>query len=272
VVRLAKHKQHQTLFLAALVGGLVAFAALGASCSDGGSDDDRAGRDAVAVETPTTESVKTLGSFHYVATLRVAEKQHNTAKGVVEISTEGDFQQPDRHAFTYTTRVDDDSLRRSAVVIGDAAWMRRNDGDWRSVTIANGEFLDLVTTAFSSIKPDFLGGPAFEGALESVRRLPSTLDPVNGVAAHRYVVRAEGQPFFASLLANENIASSVENAEWELWLAEDGAWPVRIVARATLTDESALTEQFGLNAPTSWELRIDISRPNDPALVVAPPQ
>jgi hypothetical protein len=31
-------------------------------------------------------------------------------------------------------------------------------------------------------------------------------------------------------------------------------------------------DQLDLQAPIRWELRIEISRPNDPALVVAPPR
>ena len=249
---------------AALVGGLLLTCALFA-CGGGGSDKG-------ARSLPTAESVRSLESFHYVASLSINEKRPGLSGKHVSVSTEGDFQQPDRHAFTYTTTFGESAIARSAVLIGSEAWVRDGDAPWRSVAADDPDLVNLVSSAFTSIRPNFLGGPEFDQALGSIQRLPSTEDNVNGVVADHYVVGQEGQAFFRSFLSNEQFLQNVEDLSWELWLARDGSWPVRLLATATITGDNALGTALGLLPPTGWELRIDISRPNDPTLSVTAPQ
>jgi hypothetical protein len=213
-----------------------------------------------------------LDRFHYVASLTVREKRDGGGAGEVAVSTEGDFQSPDRHAFTYTIESGGGTISRSVVIIGQKAWLRLGDEPWREGNRDDPEVSDLVSVAFSALRPGFLGGPEFDRVRESVRRLPPTEESVNGVPANHYRVGSPGREFFESFLADEQLRQKAQDFRWELWLAKDGAWPVRLLASATITVDLALLNELGLQAPTVWELRIDISRPNDPMLSVVAPE
>jgi hypothetical protein len=249
---------------AAFAGGLLLFGA--AACG---------GRSA-ARPTPTVTAIAPqsalldLARFHYVAALTLRSGSGDSAKQVV-ISTEGDFQAPDRHAFTYRTELPGVTLTQSAVVIGDRVWLRSGDAAWQQTTPTGTQAQQLLATAFSPIRPDFLGGPDFRNARASVQRLPATLEFVNDVRSYHYQVGAEGEQYFRSFLASDQLVQAVQDLHWDIWLAEEGAWPVRLLASGTVTSDLQILKDLDLAPPTSWELRIDISRPNDPTLVVQAP-
>ncbi len=224
--------------------------------------------------TSTAEggSALPLERFHYVASLRLRDENSDAEASEIVVATEGDFQSPDRHAFTYTTRRGDDMIDQSVVIIGDKAWFRQGDAPWRETTIADPEIADLLAGAFSAVRPRFLGGSEFEKVRESVRRLPSMEESVNGVAANHYRVGSEGSEFFGALSANAQLLQNVRDLSWDLWLAEDGAWPVRLLASATVTASLEALDKLDLRPPIFWELRIDVSRPNDPTLAVVAPE
>ncbi|OGO51324.1 MAG: hypothetical protein A2148_10475 [Chloroflexi bacterium RBG_16_68_14] len=222
--------------------------------------------------TPTAEGVGALRleRFHYVAAVTLREGGGEASEIVV--STEGDFQSPGRHAFTYTTRIGSDTIQRSVVLIDEEAWLREGDEPWRKATADDPELAELLSVAFSTVRPHFLGGPEFERVRESVRRLPSTEESVNDVPTDYYQVGSPGREFFEAFLAEEQLLRNAQDFRWELWLARDGAWPVRLLASAAITADLPILQELDLQPPTSWELRIDISRPNDPTLTVAPPE
>lgn len=224
--------------------------------------------------TPTAEggSALALERFHYVASLTVREKKADGEASEVVVSTEGDFQSPDRHAFTYTIQLAGGTIGRSVVIIGQKAWLRLGDEPWREGNRDDPEVSDLLSIAFSALRPGFLGGPEFHRVRESVRRLPPTEESANGVPANRYQVGSPGREFFESFLADEELRQKAQDFDWELWLAQDGAWPVRLLASATITADLAFLNDLDLEAPTYWQLRIDISRPNDPTLAVVAPE
>lgn len=248
------------------IPALAAAVLLAASACGGSSDSPAAESRATA---PTVEGALALERFHYEASLTLRETEAEGKQ--VSVSTEGDFQAPDRHAFTYLTGLGDASLRRSAVVIGDAAWLKEGDGPWRTLTRDDPQIAGLLSAAFSTIRPQFLGGPEFTQVRESVRRLPSNEEFVNDVAAEHYRVDASASELIQSFLDGGPLLQGVQDLRWELWLAEDGAWPVRVLATGTVTRDLSILGELGLQAPTVWELRVDISRPNDPALTVEAP-
>jgi len=110
----------------------------------------------------------------------------------------------------------------------------------------------------------FLGGPAFEQARANIRHLTSTEESVNGVLANHYQVGAPGQQFFNDLLADAQLLRNVNDLKWDLWLAQEGAWPVRLRASATITADLRVLNDLNLPAPSSWELSIDVSIGNRP--------
>ena len=188
------------------------------------------------------------------------------------VTTEGDYQSPDRHAFTYTTELLGGAVRESAVLIGDKLWLRTGDQAWREATPSDPQATELFAVAFSPIKPGFLGGPEFRAARDSVRRLPGTLEFVNDLRAYHYEVGPEGVEYFQSFLAADPLLPNVQDMHWDVWLAQQGAWPVRLLALGTVKTDLPVLQELDLEAPTEWTLRIDVSRPNDPALNVQAPQ
>lgn len=222
-----------------------------------------------ATTTPTTQiGALPLERFHYVAAVTLHEQQGGNN---IAISTEGDYQAPNRHAFTYTVAFGQTTVKKSAVVIGDSAWLRTGEDPWRRVAPNDPELTAMLSTAFSAIRPDFLGGEPFEQVRANVRRLPATQEDVNGVTAEHYQVGAPGNDYFSTFLADAQLLTNVNDMHWDLWLARDGEWPVRLLASATITADMTVLNDLSLHPPTAWQLTVDVSRPNDPTLAVAAP-
>ncbi|MEX1255626.1 MAG: hypothetical protein WEE64_14920 [Dehalococcoidia bacterium] len=262
---------------AALIGGLLLSLTLVAGCDgdDGDADPTATAPSSSPVEeqsapAPTAESALPLDRYHYVASLTLRETKPDGAEEVV-ISTEGDYQSPDRHALTHTIRSGSDVYARSAVMMGDRAWYRISQGAWLPVTREDARLTSLASTAFSPLRQGFLGGPSFADVQKNVRRLTPTVESVNGVSANHYNVDAAGREFVLGFLLDDANQPDVQDLAWDLWLADDGDWPVRLVASGTTAAGYAGLDELQLEAPVTWELRIDISRPNDPALAIAAP-
>jgi hypothetical protein len=224
-----------------------------------------------AVPTGQESSLLSLERFHYTASLTLKGNGPDGAPVEVVVSTEGDFQSPDRHAFTYSTQLQGATLSESAVVIGDKIWLRRGVDPWQEAAAADAQAQQLFANAFSPIRPNFLGGPQWRNVRETVRRLSSTPEFVNEVRAAHYQVGPGGEQYLRSFLAPQDIFQQVQDLHWDLWLAEDGDWPVRLLASGTVASGLPIWQELGLTAPATWVLRIDISRPNDPKLVVTAP-
>ena len=249
-----------------LAGGLL-LALLLAGCN---SDSDGPAS-SVILPPSTEESALTLERFHYRATVTLREQVDEGEARELVISTEGDFQQPDRHAFTFITRSGDAAVVRRVVLIGEEAWVRQGDDPWRMTTTDDPQVAELLAVAFSTVRPAFLSGPEFDRVREAVRRLTPTDEAVNGILADRYQVGENGREFFETFLADDRLLRNVEGLSWDLWLAQDGAWPVRLLASATITADLTILDELDLAAPVFWELRVDISRPNDPTLTIVAP-
>lgn len=251
---------------AAFSGGLLLLSA--AACGRGQGS-------TVALPTPMPtgqeSSLLDLQRFHYVVSLTMRGNGPERAPLDVVVSTEGDFQGPNRHAFTYTTQLQGVTFSQSAVVIGDSVWLRRGGDPWQRAGAADTQAQALFSTAFSPIRPNFLGGAEWRSVRETVRRLPATPEFVNDVRTDHYQVGPAGQQYLRSFLADQQIFQQVQDLHWDVWLAEGGDWPVRLLASGTVTADLQILHDLGLTAPTTWELRIDISRPNDPKLVVTAP-
>lgn len=256
----------RTLWLGAALP-VAAAAVLLAAAGCGGGGDSGPEPEAAALAQATPNDAFPLDRFHYEASLTLREVKRDGKQ--VHVSTDGDYESPDRHAFTYLTGLGDTSIRRSAVVIGDKIWMREGEGDWREVGLA--EAAGLLTSAFSTIKPQFLGGPEFDQVRANVTRLPGSEEFVNDVAAVHYRVDASSLGLIEDFLGGGELLQDVQDLRWELWLAEDGGWPVRLLATATVTQHVKILDDLDLEPATEWELRVDITRPNDPAVTVEAP-
>ncbi len=238
-------------------------------CVGDGDSDSEAD---LAIATPLGGDALPLERFHYVAALTLREEVAGGVASEIVVSTEGDVQAPDRHAFSYSIRRDDSVLKRSVVIIGAQAWFRRADGVWTETSPDDPRVAELPSAAVSGVRPTFLGGPTFLSVRESVRRLPSTRETVNGVAASHYRVESAGQEYFEYFPTDDQLLQRVQDLRWELWLAEDGGWPVRLLLSGTITADLPILDELDLQPPTLWELRVDVSRPNDPSLAVVAPE
>jgi len=256
---------------AAFVGGLaLTFVLIGC----GGEGEAEPGPTATLMPpTPTPEgaSALPLDRFHYVASLTLRPANPKKGLDTVAVSTNGDFQAPDRHSFTYTTRFGDATVDRSLIVIDERAWLREGRKQWRDAALDDPAVAGLQRVAFNTTQPGFLGGPEYQQMRDSLRRLPSTDETVNGVPSEHYRVTAKGREFFETFLSGGQLAEGVDNLRWDLWLAKDGGWPVRLRASGTVKVAMRVLEELRLLEPVSLELRIDISRPGDPTLVIRPP-
>jgi hypothetical protein len=227
----------------------------------------------VTRSAPSVEpsSLLALQRYHYLASLTLNSAGSDGKPAQIVVSTEGDFQSPDRHAFTYRTQIQGGDIRQSAVVIGDKIWLRQGDQAWQPAAATDTQAQALFATAFSPIRPNFLGGDQWASVRVAVQRLPGTPEFVNDIRSLHYQVGPEGEQYFRSFLADQQLFQKVQDLHWDLWLAENGEWPVRLVASGTVTADLQILHELGLTAPMKWELRIDISRPNDPKLSVSAP-
>ncbi len=211
-----------------------------------------------------------LERFHYSATLSMSPSGGDGSRQLY-VSTEGDFEWPDRHSFTYTTELGEGELRERVVIVGDAAWYARQEEPWRATTVEDETIARLLDTAFSSLRPRFLGGQEFERVRASVLNLPSTQEFINATRADHYRVDEAGLAFIEAFLAGGQQLTSVEDLAWDIWLEATDAWPVRLLMTGTLVEQVEILERLGLQPPAAWELRVDVSRPNDPDLAVETP-
>lgn len=254
--------------MAAAVGGLLVLALLSAC---GGSDEPETPA-ATATASPEPSALTDLDRYHYVTTLLLHGNRPDGGTNDISVTTEGDYQAPDKHSFTYTTQLPGAAVKVSAVVIGERIWLRNGNDPWTQTSLDDPQALRLLSVTFSPINPGFLGGPSFRQARASVQRLPSTLEFVNELRAYHYAVGAAGAQYFQQLLVQEPDVLGLQNMKWDVWLAQEGAWPIRLQATGTVMNDIPILQQLDLAPPTEWTLRIDISRPNDPALSVEAPQ
>ena len=251
---------------------LVALLAFAASC-----DDDAAPpRD--VVEAPTSTPVEEpagigalpLDRFIYEASLTLREGGGEGARELF-VSTRGIYVAPDRHSFTYRTQLGDGEAEERLVMIGDDVWYRAGDGAWQPRDLEDQQIVDLLAVAFTALRPDFLGGPEFERVRANIIGLPSNEEFVNAIRTFHYEVGLEGRQFLDVLEVGEEGLRAAEDLTWDLWLARDGSWPVRLQATGTVAVDITVLQTLELDAPTQWVIRIDIENPNDPALAIEPP-
>ncbi len=255
----------------ALLAGLLLLAA----CGDGGSSNEPRTITALPTDTPVPETpgvgALPLERFAYEASLTLRGSGGEEALELF-VTTQGIYVGPDRHAFTYRTELGEGEAEQGLVMIGQDAWYRTGDGDWQATDLEDTRVVELLDVAFSALRPDFLGGEEFERVRANVLSLPSTEEFVNSIRAYHYQVGPEGRDYLAQLQVGDEGLRSASDLEWDIWLARDGSWPVRLQATGTVAVDITILNTLELEAPTQWTIRIDVSRPNDPDLRIAVPE
>ncbi len=257
--------------LTAVVAGMVL--AVTVACGGGGSSEPRA-ITALPTTTPDPQAADTgalpLDRFVYEASLTLQGSGEDARE--LFVSTSGMFVSPDQHAFTYRTELGEGVAEQQLVMVDGSVWYRNGDGPWEVTELEDELVQDLLDVAFTALRPDFLGGAEFERVRANVLRLPSTEEFVNEIRAYHYQVGVEGREFLEALQVGEAGLRSAADLEWDLWLARDGSWPVRLQAKGTVAVDLTVLQTLELKAPTRWEIRIDVSRPDDPTLAINTPE
>ncbi len=241
------------------------------------SKSDVAPRSITALPTDTPEpdgpgvGAVPLERFTYEASLTLRSGGGEDALELF-VTTKGTFVGPDSHAFTYRTQLGEGEMEQRLVMIGDEAWYRSGEGAWEMTTPDDKRVVALLEVAFSAMHPDFLGGAEFNRVRSNVLSLPSTEEFVNSIRAYHYEVGVEGRQYLEALQVGEEGLRAASDLEWDLWLARDGSWPVRLQATGTVVVDLTILQTLELKAPTQWEIRIDVARPNDEDLQIAPPE
>lgn len=220
--------------------------------------------------TPTIASALQLDRFIYQASLTLREGGRSDANEL-SVSTRGVYVAPDRNSFTYSTKLGNGEAVRRLVMIGDDVWYQDGDAPWEKLDATNQKVVDLLAAAFTAVKPGFLGGPDFERVRANVLNLPSTQEFVNAVRTNHYQVGAEGRGLLEALQVGDEGLRSAADLTWDLWLAQDGLWPVRLQATGTVAVDLTVLRTLELKAPTEWTIRVDVEHPDDPDLAVEPP-
>jgi hypothetical protein len=157
------------------------------------------------------------------------------------------------------------------VTVGERAWFQSNGSRWREIALRDKRVLDLLSTSFSPLRQEFLGGPGWHRVQESVEELYGAPGTINGIPTLHYRVGKAGKALLDTFLPPET-ATDTRDLTWDIWLAEDGGWPVQIQAMFTIRGKSNLLSGLELQAPATWKLLIEVTTPNDPDLMIYPPR
>lgn len=255
------------LLAATLLGGLAL-----AAC-DGGEDKEaeappsateNAGEPTQAVEAPTgtveapepapTDAFADLDSYRYTLTLSFEGAELvDQGLGSVTFTLDGSYVAPDRNQVRVEGELGDLALHEETIAIGDRSWVRSDDV-WEEGE-ATFDTADLVPSAF------FAGFDT-----EELKIITPTEETANGVDSFRYSVdKADIEQIqaLAKVFGNgDNLEDLPEDFSFDLWLAKDGGWPVRIVMTARGTSDGS---------DVAVELSMDITDVNDADIEIEPP-
>ncbi len=207
-----------------------------------------------------------LDTFRFTSDISVS------ADGGIVLNVEGAYQAPDRIACNISGGIGEVTFARDKlIVIGDDAWLDTGSG-WETTTASDPDVqsdLDLCP-----------GSPGYWSDLDFIEDLGALAggdqETVNDVPAVRYDVGGAFEGLSSLGLLPPDL-EGVEIELFEVWLAEDGDWPVAMEMIAS-GDAEAWAEAMIIPASeagtgeASLEMRIDISDVDDPSISVEPPE
>ncbi len=223
--------------------------------------------------TPTPEPTLSPGAevapSSLLESFRFRSEMSVEVDGGFEIEAEGAFEAPHSLSCTLTGTFAALTFREGLVLIGDDAWF--DDGSGLEEADADDpDVVDALDLCPGS--PVFWEDFDFLSDTGGLQGLPETK---NGVASLRYPL---GEAFEAlgsvGFLPPE--VSGVTVSRFDVWLAEDGGWPVALDVDMS-ADSQAFAEVFGLplDGEAGQQARIrmlaDITDANDPGISVETP-
>jgi hypothetical protein len=214
---------------------------------------------ASATSTPTSSPTPTPTGdggppTAFLETFHAALDMSMEVEGLeMDLATEGDFEAPASCSCDISASMAGiPLLEERVIVIGNNAWVDTGDG-WRETTTS-----DLEVAEALSMCPAY---PSFweEWALEPPP-VPGEHETKNNVPAIHYTEAESCETFLGLVWIPEELA--IETCD--LWLAEDGYWPVCL--------EMELSQTPGeVYEWSSVPISIDITRVNDPSIQVNAP-
>jgi len=217
-----------------------------AACGEGGS-----GQPTPAAEprvTPSCGAIRNVSSYRYTISIQLdipgapaASREIDLTRGkdsplgafagvllglLHDFQIEGAFVAPDRSQATLTAGSEEIEVR----TIGDQSWVRFGD-IWQKETSASPEVLLSPDTVCKDIVPD-LG--------RSLSGLDYQSQAINGIATRHYHLDEAKAGQLKALLASAEAGGDLpEQFILDVWLAEEGGWPLRLQLSARGEDEEA---------------------------------
>ena len=174
--------------------------------------------------------------------------------GALALNLEGAFVAPDRSQTHLNARVGDTELEEESISVGGQTWVKTGD-NW----VEGEPQLQLSDFSPGSLLEEL--GP------DQLRVLKPSKETINGVDTLRYSIDQADIETLRSLGALLGQDGSLENLPEEfnvdLWLAEDGGWPVRVTmtARGVMDNGNEMSLDFSM----------DVTDVNDPGIKIEPP-
>jgi hypothetical protein len=193
-----------------------------------------------------------LSSFHYRAETTLLD---------FSMTSEGDFKAPDR----LTCVIGADAFGQSVtlaelVVIGNDAWMKADD-TWTAVPATDANVVENLKQC--------PGSPLFWEAVKvpsDLSGVQGQVETVNGVQAVRLSLEnlVTGLPILGLGVPG---LEGVTVYDFDMWLARDGGWVVRIKYDIGLPSDSS----DGGGGELRVQMQVDVTQPNEPSINVEPP-
>jgi hypothetical protein len=196
-----------------------------------------------------------LSSFAYTDKLEISTEAEG--EFVIYGTIEGEFEAPDRLTCTTSMSFDDSNMvMEELVVVGNDAWIS---------TFGELEATNTSDPGVAETLEMCPGSRTFWEKLDigDLGSLPGQPETVNGVAAVRYSLR-ELHQVAVCLGGDLSILGTLASHTCDIWLAEDGHWPVRLAADAVFASGEGYSDATVVR-------RLDITEPNSPDIHVEPP-
>jgi len=243
----------------ALAVGALSLSILLSACGGGG---DQTAKEAAATPTPGRQaipiaSLAELKSFRYSITMHIEipgledELLPGFAALLSDVEIRGASVAPDKSEMQMT--LGESGQVMGAVVIGERTWFSSGE-EWTETP--NGA-PDVSLLSPEKVSGSVIDEEVFAGA-------EPTKEKMNGVDALHYTANQSGLGSLRELLGVAEPENDVPvETKMDLWLTEDGGYPVRMVIDAGGTDTEG--------EEVSVQLEMNVTDLNDPGIEIEPP-
>ena len=200
---------------------------------------------------------------------RFSGKMAVEVDGGLTIAMEGEFEAPDRLGCTISGSLGGAEVGgEELVVIGEDAWLDTGAG-FQATSADDSNVVDDLGLCPGS--PHFWEGFDF---LQNPSTIPGQPDTMNGVDATRYALGEAAEALKSLGFLPTELEGMTINT-FDVWVAEDGGWPVALDMDIT-ADAQAAADTFGIPAGEAGQqaritMRVDITDVNASDIHVEPP-